>query len=65
MLCVSVRVQKQYDISGYVPNDLASAKLGAMNHARWLILASRILRYYVSDPVLWSGERKWRRWHVM
>ena len=42
--------------SGYVPDDLATAKIGVMHHARWLTLASRILRYYVSDPVVRTEE---------
>ncbi|KAL5252354.1 hypothetical protein ACHWQZ_G015204 [Mnemiopsis leidyi] len=43
-------------IEGYVPDDLASAHLGPMNHARWLTLASRHLRYYVSNPTVRREE---------
>lgn len=42
--------------SGHVPDDLAAAKIGVMHHARWLTLASRILRYYVADPVVRTEE---------
>lgn len=37
---------------GYCPDDLAKATLGKAHHARWLTLASRILRYYMSNPVV-------------
>ena len=50
------KVKIMFQESGYVPDDLASAKLRAMNHARWLTLASRILRCYVSDPVVRREE---------
>ena len=50
------KTESKNNVSGYVPDDLASAKLGAMNHAMWLTLVSRKLRYYVSDPVVRREE---------
>ena len=50
------KTESKSNVSGYVPDDLAAAKLGAMSHARWLTLASRILRYYVADPVVRREE---------
>ena len=35
-------------ITGNIDNDLAFLEVGPMNHSRWLTLACRILRYYVS-----------------
>jgi hypothetical protein len=35
-------------ITGNIDDDLAFLEVGPMNHSRWLTLACRILRYYVS-----------------
>ena len=34
-------------ISGHVPSELAKRKIGLLNLARWLTLATRILRLYL------------------
>lgn len=44
--------------SGDVPEDLVKAKPGPVNHARWLTLACRILRLYVSKHGLVGDARR-------
>ena len=50
--CALFKTHVNAYVSGYVPEKLAKKTLGVMHHARWLTLASRILRYYVSNPVV-------------
>ena len=50
--CALFQTYDNVYVSGYVPEKLAKKTLGVMHHARWLTLASRILRYYVSNPVV-------------
>ena len=37
--------------SGHVPASVANRKIGPLNHARWLTLACRVLRVYVSHTL--------------